>query len=688
MKLSKKGKKGIRIKKLANGGNGDPPKRTEATVSENMRVNSFGEVYEYNEDLPAGGDPNYGYSRQLNESERISMDLYGFPGGGSNIQSDPTSQLAIFGFGPQAAYNALASLGEVAYSNLAGPLSSLLSAPVTIGGTPLLGGAVTGEALVNSYFAAHGSTNLPGDIKDFYNDPSWANAGQVGFDIFETLPVAIDYFLPSVKPAIEGYSQVKNTGKETPMTFAISSGDATGSVARAAEAKGAINTYLSRQVQTVQNAEKAGIYTEEQAQQMISKILAYNEEKFKSPVFLEKLIEAQKSAYTAAETDAFGIRTASANLERARLAGIRNADVSTFGYIEYADDGAATYELFATPEQAGLEMFNAIKQGDEVLRNAVLRTRAEIQAAGNTGRVPAGLFTEGATGAYGYKADDAGNLILDTFGRKIIVEDAKATYAAEMGRAFEGAEMSVVLDPGTTANKLLYTVGHEADHAFQIPFFKYTLNNYAIGKYTNIDDIVQPYAISDKGNQVALKISEATQVKPGSYLDRYNSRNDDGLRKFFEREGLQGVELEEALLAEKAKDLNDIVYLSDPAEVSARLTEMKIAWWESQGVKGGQPMNEWLYNFTPDKANQALDLFLANGGDSKFLAVLKGNNEKSRLESLTGLLNGVLTPSVPIMLGGAATATQANITTEEAPTVNKRGGFISRKKRRKGYRSI
>ena len=681
MKLSKKGKKGVRIKKLANGGNGDPVKEASVAVSENMRVNPFGEVYEYNENLPAGGDPNYGYAYQLNDSERISMDLYGFPGGGSNIQSDPISQLGIFGFGPQVAYNALVSLGEIAYSNLAGPLSSLLSAPVTIGETPLLGGAVTGEALVNSYFAAHGSTNLPGDIKDFYNDPSWANAGQVGFDIFETLPVAIDYFLPSVKPAIEGYSKVKNTGKETPMTFATSSGDATGSVARAAEAKGAINTYLSRQVQTVQNAEKAGIYTEEQAQEMIAKILAYNEEKFKSPVFLEKLIEAQKSAYTAAETDAFGIRTASANLERARLAGIRNADVSTFGYIEYADDGAATYQLFATPEQAGLEMLNAIKQGDEVLRNAVLRTRAELQGY-------LGLYTEGATSSYGYKVDEAGNLILDTFGRKIIVEDAKATYAAEMGRAFEGAEMSLALDPASSTDKLLYTVGHEADHLFQIPFFKYTLNNYAIGKYTNIDDIVQPYAISDKGNRVALKISDATQVKSGSYLDRYLSRNEDGLRRAFERQGLQGVELEEAILAERAKDLNDIVYLSEPAEVTARLTEMKIAWWESQGVKGGQPMNEWLYNFTPEKANQALDLFEANGGDRKFIMVLKGNTEKERLESLTGLLNGVLTPSVPILLGGAATATEANITTEEAPTVNKRGGFISRKKRRKGYRSI
>ena len=680
MKLSKKGKKGVRIKKLANGGNGDPVK--EASVADkDIRVNAFGESYEYNENLPAGGDPNFGYARQLNESERISMDLYGFPGGGSNIKSDPISQLGIFGFGPQAAYNTLVSLGEIAYSNLAGPLSSLISAPVTIGGTPLLGGAVTGEGLVNSYFAAHGSTNLPQDIKDFYNDPSWANAGQVAFDIFETLPVAIDYFLPSVKPAIEGYSKVKNTGKETPMTFAISSGDATGSVARAAEAKGAINTYLSRQIQTVQNAEKAGIYTEEQAQEMIAKILAFNEEKFKSPVFLEKLIEAQKSAYTAAETDAFGIRTASANLERARLAGIRNADVSTFGYIEYADDGAATYELFATPEQAGLEMLNAIKQGDEVLRNAVLRTRAELQGY-------LGLYTEGATSSYGYKVDEAGNLILDTFGRKIIVEDAKATYAAEMGRAFEGAEMSLALDPASSTDKLLYTIGHEADHLFQIPFFKYTLNNYAIGKYTNIDDIVQPYAISTEGNRVALKISDATQVKSGSYLDRYLSRNEAGLRRDFERQGLQGVDLEEALLAERAKDLNDIVYLSEPAEVTARLTEMKIAWWESQGVKGGQPMNEWLYNFTPEKANQALDLFEANGGDRKFIMVLKGNTEKERLESLTGLLNGVLTPSVPILLGGAATATEANITTEETPTVNKRGGFISRKKRRKGYRSI
>jgi hypothetical protein len=43
---------------------------------------------------------------------------------------------------------------------------------------------------------------------------------------------------------------------------------------------------------------------------------------------------------------------------------------------------------------------------------------------------------------------------------------------------------------------------------------------------------------------------------------------------------------------------------------------------------------------------------------------------------------------MPVAVAGSAAATQAIISDEETPTINKRGGFISRKKRRKGYRSI
>ena len=100
-------------------------------------------------------------------------------------------------------------------------------------------------------------------------------------------------------------------------------------------------------------------------------------------------------------------------------------------------------------------------------------------------------------------------------------------------------------------------------------------------------------------------------------------------------------------------------------------------------------MDEWMYNWTPDMAKKAYQLW-DPAGQHGVWRVIKGANEEEKFLNITNLLNNLLTPAVPIAVAGGigfgAASTEAAI--EEAPTSNKRGGFISKKKRSKGYRLI
>ena len=71
------------------------------------------------------------------------------------------------------------------------------------------------------------------------------------------------------------------------------------------------------------------------------------------------------------------------------------------------------------------------------------------------------------------------------------------------------------------------------------------------------------------------------------------------------------------------------------------------------------------------------------GQPEAFLPLLFGG--LGSLLKLTPLMTGALTG-----IGTAAVATQAKISSEEAPTMNKRGGLVKKlvKKKRRGYRSV
>lgn len=635
MKSNKNKKKGLKVKKMYHGGyHGDPipgdPKKPEAVADPNS--------WEVLSTL-LDADPLY----VMNEEQWnvYNENAAPFQPASGRIEGTPLVDLAI-GLGMYSlgsAATGLASLGEWGYSTLAGPVSTIFRSPLTVSGTPVLGGAITGESLLNSYFAAHGATNLPEDIVNFANDPSWEGAGAVGFDIFEMLPVALDYFIPTAAPAITNYAS-KPSAPESVISLSGGTGKSTESIVRYVEGQKALTSHVSKQIQAIKADGAAGIRTEEEVGKAIAEVLAYTNELLKQPKFIQKLKEAQESAVIASEEMIPGIKTASAQDEIMRTANWKGEGVTTFGYLNVAPDGAATIEMFANPTESARAMVKALSEGDEVLKNAVGRTK----------------------------------ILVDGKPAKGVYKGNTHEYASEVGMAFD--DVSIEYLNTLSEEELIRVLAHEGDHSLWVPFMKHTLNEYNIGKYTYIDDVEVAKNIDSFGDIVFGRVQDGT-FKKGSLMDTFTTN-------YSQR---HAVNAESANLL-KANLESELVYLLEPAEVTARLTELKVGWWKSQQAPGGQPMSEWIYNWTPEKANKALTMFEQAGGDNKFTLILKGANEKERLESLTGLLNNVLTPGVPIALGGAISATSTDAHIEEAPTSNRHGGFISNKKKSKGYKTL
>ena len=361
MKYTKKKKKGAKIQKFHGGGSQSHPHNPNGThVTEAVADPNANRRY-YDEATDTWID-NRPYHEQYESGRTENMPL--------------TSLLMGSGAGLGA--RGLAALGEYAYGALSGPLSAIFKSPLSnpVTGAPVAGGAVTGEALLNTYFAAHGSTNLPGDIADFSNDPSWENAGQIGFDIFEMVPVALDYFVPNAKVAIETASKSKPA--QTPIISLESSTaggiEASLNAVKQMEIKKAYSSYLSKQIESIKSKGVSGILTKDQVEKSIAEVLAYNNEMMQQPKFFEKLLESIKSAELSSSEmiPGTGIKSAAAQEEWLRVVNWRGADVTRFGYV---DESVGDVVFFSTPEQTAKAMIDAMKGGDEVLRNAVGRSR-------------------------------------------------------------------------------------------------------------------------------------------------------------------------------------------------------------------------------------------------------------------------------------------------------------------------
>jgi hypothetical protein len=233
--------------------------------------------------------------------------------------------------------------------------------------------------------------------------------------------------------------------------------------------------------------------------------------------------------------------------------------------------------------------------------------------------------------------------------------------------------------------EFLSTLVHETNHNILIPFLDQLADAQIIEMHTIVSTASTPTMVG--GRQVAATTTatgfrSADQINDNvtNFLTKYS--NDPRLRE-------AGI-----------NDNGIVAYLEEiakPQEVQARLFEIKKQ-FANIASKQGQKFEDWMYNFTPETARQGFEAWKGTKAQSTvglgdveadmFLDLMVGNNTQQKLQSLASVLNKTFT-NTALIGGTAAVATQADIT--GTPTQGpglKRGGYISKKKKRRGYRSV
>ena len=235
-----------------------------------------------------------------------------------------------------------------------------------------------------------------------------------------------------------------------------------------------------------------------------------------------------------------------------------------------------------------------------------------------------------------------------------------------------------------TPEEFLSTLVHETNHNMLVPFLDQIADAQIIEMHTITSTVQKPYI------QKGFEISETTPVflEPQS---GFRSADDqfEAANKFMNKYSNDPrVNLSRDNAAARLQ------YLTLPHEVQARLFEIKKA-YAKVAASQGLSFDDWMYNFNVQRANEGFEAWkrtkVAADGDlgaveaDMFKDILIGNREGTKLSTLASVLNKTFFNPATIV-GTGAVATQAAISGEEAPTINKRGGLV--KKKRRGYRSV
>ena len=423
--------------------------------------------------------------------------------------------------------------------------------------------------------------------------------------------------VPAVGPAIKTYVKGLFGTSSSPIKLADAAASTETSV-KATEAKMKLEKIVAEQINVHKKAFDAGTITLAQRDKAIAKVIQYNNEMMKQPGYFERVLESVKVADEAATADMFSGMMA------------RSKGVEQYGYMRYNHtDMEEEFVLFGDASTTALKMIEEMKAGgNDVLKRAIGLTKAELGKV--DGVAPRGKYITDKI--RGFTSNRRPNIIQG--------EDV-----------FSTAEIQYLNT--LSEEQLLKTLAHEMDHAQKIPFMSMLMDNYYVTQFTRVDDIIPSERI--------LSIQYG-KVRPGSVLES----------DLISSAGFKGGKAYEDLR-------KNYQYMLEPEEIIARLTEIKFSWWEAQqGVKGGEKMSDWAYKWTPEKTKRAYNIWDEH---HPLLNVMKGKTEAEKFESLTNLLNKVLTPGLPI--GGAAVI-NAVADPQVGATQYNMGGFVTKKERPRG----
>lgn len=718
MRTRKKPSKRSVIKKLQNGGTGDPKKPVVTQSATGFPLyREFGELTAtpttpfytmtdqrgYYQGIPIGlGEAEVvaDSGDALGSVDRVVEEL----GGGifGDYAAIPASDREKFEGGVRDAINEGSKIAAIATS----PLLAVGAAPILASGLqgysalsqlPLI--TVKGQTAVtvggglDALGVGLSAKFLPQHIQDFKDDPSLGNAAFIGLDLLG--------FLPAGNAALQSYRQGLRAMGGTPTSpITLASGESRVTQAalegsKVRQASLSMNNVIKNEIAKI---DKLSISPAEK-QKAIDETLEFYNNYLSNPAALEKIVEqkefleAVRQARTGDISALLGdIEVPMAPFESAgepSVAAVRFMQnppfFSKFGregqlldpdmnlvrnmtVVEGVDGGLEARVDFFSNTVAGRRLsaealLDNFRTGSQSAKNVILRTMDDMK------RVVGG------------EARGAAMPISNITGQTEMVGGVPLT-AGDFGYDLSAQQIQMLqtLSP----EEFLSTLVHETNHNMLIPFLDQLADAQIIEMHTIVSTASTPTMVG--GRQVAATTTatgfrSADQINENvtNFLTKYS--NDPRIRE-------AGI-----------NDNGIVAYLEDiakPSEVQARLFEIKKQ-FANIASKQGQKFEDWMYNFTPETASQAFEAWKATKarttvglGDVEadmFLDLMVGNNTQQKLQTLSSVLNKTFT-NTALIGGTAAVATQADIT--GTPTQGpglKRGGYISRKKRGKGFQT-
>lgn len=710
MKYSKRRKKGTVIKKLANGGNGDPPYGDPPYVSQ--AYGGFPLYKEFGELTPTPTSEFYtkaeergyyeGLPLLLPEAEVVaeSTNPFDLSSIDNVVQQTGAGVLGDYANIPadvREAYEAQvtqginegAVLAAVAMSPLlamgVGPvLAEGLAGWSTISSLPLVSmegaGLVTVGQAVDLVGAGIAVEHAPKHVRDFIEEPSIGGGAWLGLDLLGVMMGG------SAAKNIYAQGLRASGDLTTPMTFtsAVNLGDEAIIAGKLDEATVLFNRVVKDEISQISTSK----INAADKQAAIDEVLEFYSNYLNNPAALEKLV-AQKQILSGAKQ----VPMSPVIAEEASLQSyIYNKSTPYYSVFDdaggkiaaHADPATPIRSFTLTPTEVSPGVFEAkasvsyfsnttpgrqaaaeallenLRSGSESAKNAVLRTQEYFKQT------------------YGYSARGVAKPQLNISGQVDMVDGVVIPEGgfSSFDLSAQQIEMLETLSP----EQFVSTLIHETNHNMLTPFLNQMadlqiMEMHMIGATNRIPQIRNGAVMSNKS--LAPGFHEVDDMIPSiqEISAKYNNLYPE----------LSTGDLD-----------RHIMELLLPDEGIARLWEIKKA-YSAQATKRGMSFKDWMYKFTPEEAEKGLNAWRSgkqSGGEEfieadLFLDLFQGFDKNEKLRSLTSALNETFTPIPVIATGGAAAfATDAAISNEETPTTNRRGGFISKKKRRKGYRSI
>ena len=711
MKYSKRRKKGTVIKKLANGGNGDPPYGDPPYVSQSYEgfplYKEFGQLTAtptskfytkakergFYEGLPLLLPEAEVVAESTNPFDLSSIDNVvqqtgaGVLGDYANIPADVREAyeaqvtqginegavLAAVGMSPLLAMG----VGPVLAEGLAG-WSAISSVPlVSMEGA----GLVTVGQAVDLVGAGMVVEHAPKHVRDFIEEPSIGGGAWLGLDLLGTIMGG------SAAKNIYAQGLRASGNLKTPMTFtsAVNLGDEAIIAGKLDEATMLFNRVVKDEISQINSLK---ISTADK-QKGINETIEFYSKYLENPAALEKLVSQKQMLSGVKQVPMSPVIAEEASLQSY----IYNK--ATPYYSVFDDAGAPIYgghvkpetpirSFTLTPTEVSPGVFEArasvsyfsnttpgrrsaaeallenLKSGSESAKNATLRTMEYFKQI------------------YGYSARGVAKPQLNISGQVDMVD---GVVIPEGGfSSFDLSAQQIEMLETLTPEQFVYTLIHETNHNMLTPFLNQMadlqiMEMHMIGATNRIPQFRNATRVADKSLAPGFHTADDMVSGIREVSAKYNNLHPELSTGEFDRH---------------------IMELLLPDEGIARLWEIKKA-YSAQAAKQGMSFKDWMYKFTPEEAEKGLNAWRSgkqSGGEEfieadLFLDLFQGSNTEEKLRSLTSALNETFTP-LPVITtaGAAAVATDAVISDEETPTTNKRGGFISKKKRRKGYRSI